>query len=375
MKTRLALPCLLMALIALMAPSCAESFPDCRETVTCVVATGGNAAVSGGTSAGGSGGIMASGGAAGAPMAGAAGALPCGKRCDGNKPFCDVLRGKCVECLRHETCEDPAASACSSDGACSACADSSQCTHISGKNVCSGGACVACGAHSDCPLASASQCWEKFSICTPCSTDAQCAHVPGKTVCSDGTCVQCTGTKAEACGTRSVPLVCDSKSNTCSTFKDSSAGLCQPCVSDAQCRPGQLCVQETLFNGQKLGFACFWKEGETQHGAPANCALSGRPFVKQVQNAASIDGAIADICTLRVSSCLALKQFSDVDCATSPTNPMADDSKCGVVPGMDARCAVVEEVVFRCTMTCGSNEDCLSPVACEGAVTSVCKFN
>jgi len=37
MKTRLALPCLLMALIALMAPACSDSFVDCRETVTCVV--------------------------------------------------------------------------------------------------------------------------------------------------------------------------------------------------------------------------------------------------------------------------------------------------------------------------------------------------
>gem|GEM_PF-2759616 len=40
MKTRLALPCLLMALIALMAPACSESFLVCRQTVTCVVGSG-----------------------------------------------------------------------------------------------------------------------------------------------------------------------------------------------------------------------------------------------------------------------------------------------------------------------------------------------
>jgi len=40
MKTRLPLPCLLLVLIALMAPACSESFPDCRETVTCVVGSG-----------------------------------------------------------------------------------------------------------------------------------------------------------------------------------------------------------------------------------------------------------------------------------------------------------------------------------------------
>jgi len=397
MKTRLALPCLLMALIALMAPACSESFLDCRETVTCVGNSGGNAAVSGGMSTGGSGGMMA-----GAPsIGGSAGALPCGKVCDGAEPFCDVLRGscvqcrgqldcvtglcevgagKCVECLSHETCVDPAAARCSGTGACATCADNSQCAHIPGKNVCSAGACVACAAHSDCAMADASQCSAQSS-CTGCTDDAQCAHIPGKNVCSAGACVQCTGTKAEACGfSGSDRLVCDSINKTCSTLKAGKAGPCKPCVSDAQCVPGQLCVQE-IFNGNMLGFACFWKKGG-QNGAPASCFIDGRPFSKQLSSASSIDGATADICTLSISSCLAFEQFKSGDCATDPTAPpavrMADDSKCGVVPGADARCAVVQgEVgVFRCTMTCLSSEDCKFPVACDDTVSpNVCKFS
>ena len=386
MKTRLALSCLL---IALMAPACSESFLDCRETVTCVGNSGGNAAVSGGMSAGGSGGLIA-----GAPsIGGAAGTLPCGKLCDGAEPFCDVVHGKCVqcrgqldcvtglcevgagkcvECLSHETCVGPAVARCSNAGVCATCTDNSQCAHIPEKNVCSAGACVACKSHSDCTMADKAQCSAQSSSCTACTDDTQCAHIPGKNVCSAGACVQCTGTKAEACGSQdSVPLVCDSINKTCSMLKAGKAGLCEPCVSDAHCKPGRLCVQETV-NGQKLGFACFWKEGDTQNLAPANCSLNGRPFIKQELNASSIDGAKADLCTLRVSSCLAFQQFSDVAC----TEPAMADSKCGAVPGVDARCAVMQPEVFKCTMTCGSNEDCISPFNCDTDQTPrICKFS
>ena len=389
MKTRLALPCLLMALIALMAPACSESFVDCRETVTCAGNSGGNAAVSGGMSAGGSGGLMA-----GAPsIGGSAGTLPCGKLCSGAEPFCDVLRGscvqcrgqldcvtgfcevgagKCVECLSNETCVGPAAARCSK-GVCTACLDNSQCAHIPGKNVCSAGACVACAAHSDCTMADKAQCSAQSSSCTACTDDTQCAHIPGKNVCSAGACVQCTGTKAEACGSQdSVPLVCDSINKTCSTLRAGKTDVCQPCVSDAQCMPGRLCVQETLNSGQKLGFACFWKEGDPQVGAPANCFIDGRPFSKLLASASSIDGATANICTLSISSCLALQQFKNVICATTATIPTADDSKCGVVPGVDARCAEVQPEAFSCTMTCGSNKDCRFD--CD-MIPGICKFN
>jgi len=120
-------------------------------------------------------------------------------------------------------------------------------------------------------------------------------------------------------------------SKTCSTLKAASADICQPCVSDAHCKPGRLCVQE-IVNGKMLGFACFWKEGDPANGAPPTCLVEGRPFAKQVLNASSIDGATANICTLRVSSCLALQQFSSVDC--KGTDSMADHSKCGAVPGV-----------------------------------------
>ena len=394
MKTRLTLICLLVALIALMAPACSESF-DCRETVSCVVGlggavpiaatsgnTGGNAAVSGGSSAGGSGG-MSAGGAS--PIAGSAGALPCGKLCSRTKPYCDVLRGecvqcraqmdcatgfcdvaagKCVECLGDDSCVDPAASSCSSTGVCSACADNSQCAHIPGKNVCSAGACVACAAHSDCTMADKAQCSAQSSSCTACTDDAQCAHIPGKNVCSAGACVQCTGTKAEACGA----FVCDSMSKTCSTLTAGTADLCKPCVSDAHCKPGRLCVQE-IVNGKMLGFACFWKKGDAQNSAPANCSPNGRPYARAL-NATSIDGVTADICTLSISSCLALKQFKNDIC-----NGTDDMTTCGAVPGVDARC-VSAETGFKCTMTCISNEDCVGSVACDTSPTPrTCNLN
>jgi hypothetical protein len=188
--------------------------------------------------------------------------------------------------------------------------------------------------------------------------------------------VQCTGAKFAACGlSMGTPLVCDSLKHTCSSNKQTSAGLCQSCVSDAQCTAGKVCVLDKFGTPSKdVGYFCHWKQGDTAAGAPADCFSMGQPDVGVQKNGVSIDGVTSDICTLRSSTCVALNEFSSKNCA-NPVLP--DDSLCGVSPPKDAKCAQVgASTNYRCTMTCGSDDDCPSSFTCNKGVSPfVCSLN
>jgi hypothetical protein len=193
-------------------------------------------------------------------------------------------------------------------------------------------------------------------------------------VCLNGACVQCTAEKSTACGAESASgtaYVCDSIKHTCTTQVASSAGLCDACVSDAQCAPGELCVLDTLEtpNGTKsVGYFCHWKQGGGASGAPADCKTGGRPYAG-VRSVASIDGETADVCVLRSSSCVANGNFSNKDCAPGGT---PDDGLCGVASPSDAKC-VPYGAGYRCTMTCLGNDDCRGISSCLTSVSpNVC---
>jgi hypothetical protein len=261
------------------------------------------------------------------------------EHCPGNMPICDASKNTCVECLNNADCTEASASLCLS-GTCSHCAANADCSHIAGKNVCKTVPDSDAGTSSDDAGASA------------------------------GTCVQCTGTDYGACGqSNGKNLVCDSLNNTCSSSTQHSAGLCQTCVSDAQCHAGELCAEQ-IFNGKPVGYYCFYIKGDTANGAPALCS-SSRPYV-QTTHTKSIDGQAADLCKLAVSTCPALNQYRSRDCAPSGT---PDSSLCGFAPPGDAQCAVFDTGVYRCTVTCLSDDDCLSGVACNtGASPRVCNL-
>ncbi|HVW25535.1 MAG TPA: hypothetical protein VHC69_09200 [Polyangiaceae bacterium] len=164
------------------------------------------------------------------------------------------------------------------------------------------------------------------------------------------------------------PLVCDSLQRACTTFKAQSAGLCDPCVTDAECVPGELCVLDTVGSGANLknvGYFCHWKQGDTANGAPSDCTATGTPYVKVVSNATSIDGVKADVCVLRVSSCPANADFSSKNCAPTGT---PDDKLCAFSPPIDAKCAQFGPTSYRCTMTCLSSDDCRNGSICTTAV-------
>lgn len=374
LRTGLALSSSLLLMSVLVASACSNTADDCAVTSTCPPPGG---AAAGGTSSGASAGKAGSGGnpsgganggdsgnaPGGSTVAGGAGAftggeggaggstmtLPCDGACKAPKPVCDEPTDTCVQCLVENDCATGAKKKCDTTAK----------------------TCVECLASTDCSTAAAAKC--DGGSCGKCTSNDDCAHIAGKGVCDKtaGECVECTGTDYSSCGSDGgTPLVCDTKARTCTTSKEHAGDLCKPCVSDAQCQLGQLCVKQTFgAPAQDVGFFCFWKKGDTANGAPATCLPGADPYANTLLNQTSIDGVTKDICGLRASTCVARNQFSSKDCSTSGA---ADDQKCGFVPKKDSKCVQADVGVFRCTMPCGSADDCPGSLACDG--TSFCKL-
>jgi len=337
-----------------------------------------------------------SGGAGDAGSAGTGGAPPCDGSCSGKKSVCLPATNTCVECADKSTCTSPRTACDATTHKCVECIDKSTCSgskpacdttknacvECTTKTDCTNSAeplcdptaetCVACLRQGDCISATASAC--NAGTCAACTKDSECSDIAGKGVCNAGTCVQCTGTKFAACGlSTGTPLVCDSLQHTCTSDKQASAGLCQSCVSDAECTPGKICVLDKFGTPSKnVGYFCHWKQGDTADGAPADCFSLGQPYAGVQQSAVSIDGATSDICSLAASTCVALNEFRSKNCA-NPTLP--DDSLCGVNPPKDAKCVQFGATTYRCTMTCLSDDDCPGTACDKGVSPFVCKLN
>ena len=359
--------------------ACSNAADDCQNTGTCDPVGGSSAAgtatgakggsqvggnsstggstagdsgsAAGGSSAAGKGGSMAAAGEAGA--GGVGGKLPCDGACAAPKPVCDEPADTCVECLEEGDCAAGVKKKCDTTAK----------------------ACVECLAATDCSDAKLAKC--DAGACAKCTSNDDCAHVAGKTVCDTaaGECVQCTGKDYASCGmSAGKPLVCDSKARTCTNTKEHSGGLCSPCVADAQCGLGQLCAKEQFgAPKQDVGYFCFWQQGAAIGGAPDDCTLpTNRPYVSTLKNQTSIDSAAATICGLRTSTCVARNQFSSKDCSTASAS---DDNKCGFAPTKDSKCLPFGASQFRCTITCGSDDDCPVNFPCDtNAPNPVCKL-
>jgi len=307
--------------------------------------------------------------------------------CSSPTPACNTATNACVQCTGNANCGGATPACNTATNTCVQCTSNSNCGGLTPLCDTTKNTCVECLSSSDCKSAAASLC--SSGTCSPCAADADCSHIAGKTVCktssmSDGDagaepgdagatpneCVQCTGTDYAACGqSAGKALVCDSNANTCSTTATAqSAGLCQPCISDAECTPGKRCYLET-FNGSSVEYFCFWKQGDTTNGAPTDCPTAGRPYVKSEKDVTSIDGDTATLCTLRSTTCTAYNQFSNIDCAPSGT---PQDALCGFAPGADSKCATYG-AGYRCTTVCASNDDC--KFSCNiGASPNICTF-
>ena len=333
----------------------------------------GNAATSGGgtiASAGGHGGAASIG-----ESAGSGGAPPCDGDCKGSTSVCDEPTNTCVECLSKVDCKSPKPACDTATKSCVECTATTDCKDAS-KLLCDQAAqqCVACLKQADCTSPSASAC--NGGACAACTKDEECSNIAGKSMCNAGTCVQCTGKKFAGCGQDSgTPLVCDSLKKTCTSTKQQSAGLCEACVSDAQCNPGQMCVLDKFGNpGKDVGYFCHWKQGAPSGGAPANCSLTGKPYSDRQLAVTSIDGSISDICMLRTSTCVANNQFAAKDCAIASA---PNDAACGFAPTEDSKCVLYDSPssTYRCTMTCLVADDCPGTTCKTGTSPRVCSFN
>ena len=355
-----------VAVLAGYVAGCAHSADQCEQTATCKpVGSAGSSSETGGTGGktssggtsgthkGGTGGIASASSSAGG-KAGASTTAPCNGACTGTKPICDTDKNECVECTKKEDCTADAT-----------------------KAVCNTtkGACVACNENNDCKDASASRCDTSTNACSACSVDDDCKQITGKAICLTGDatlpnqCVQCTGKRYSACGQlEGTDLVCDSLAHTCTTDKKTkSATKCKPCVSDAQCLPGQLCAKQS-YGEKSVGYFCFWKQGDTANGAPSDCtAAENRPYVNIQQGVVSIDNETATLCMLRaVVTCPAINDYSSKSCAR---NGVAENQLCGWLPGSDSLCVPFGASQFLCTSACTTNLDCEQNYTCNELTT------
>ncbi len=356
-----------------LAWGCSSASEDCQVLRTCAAAAGtggegtsGNGGTTGkGGKGGGGGGTSTAGdsGSAGeatsggggepggAGAGGDGGSEPCDGACGGDTPVCDVATETCVECLGPFDC-DPSLICDTGSNTCVECIGNEDCIDPA-TSKCDGGVCVGCGASED------------------------CSHIDGKTVCDTDAseCVECIGTDYSTCGEDlGTPFVCDSQTRTCTTNKEHSAGLCVPCVSDANCALGSLCVLETFGDADEpVGYFCFWKQGDTENGAPTDCFTGGKPYAGVTLDAVSVDGVTADICSLRGSTCVARADHDNKDCKSGG---VGDNSLCGFAPPEDAICDQVGvSTNYICTMRCSADRDCPSPATCNtGAGTPYCEL-
>ena len=310
--------------------------------------------------------------------------------CSSPTPVCNTATNACVQCTGNANCGGATPACNTATNTCVQCTSNSNCSGATPLCDTTKNTCVECLSSADCKSAAASLC--SSGACSPCAADADCSHIAGKTVCKTGNmsdgdagtepgdagataneCVQCTGTDYAACGqSGGKNLVCSSLTNTCSTSAEHSAGLCETCVSDAHCTLGEMCAEE-MFNGQSVGYFCFYKQGDTANGAPAVCGSPSRPYSGVLKNAVSIDGETADICSLVTSTCTGLNEYRSKDC-TSSTNT-ANDGACGFAPGVDSKCIAYSSPAYACTTTCLSDFDCRIGVTCNTHVNPpVCIF-
>ncbi len=310
-----------------------------------------------------------------------------------NERLCEVASGVCVQCLENTDCTTGGAAAsrcannqcgpCAVDADCNEvpglpacktgvgahcvectenpdCTDSTRsvCKTVAGDGVAAVDTCVECVADADCRAAGRSNCVN--NECAPCAVDTDCRHIVGPPnnsafICDApaGGCVQCKSDDFARCTVNGVPRVCDSRGDAppvCSTtISPGATNACGPCIADAQCADGRLCVQQTFGvanapvedvapDGTIVTTFCFTRVADDI------CPISGRPFTSLKNNAVSIDGVVGDVCGLALTTCPALGDFREGKVCTT-------DPDCGAVPFADGLC----NPSGGCTVPCGGN--------------------
>ena len=318
-----------------------------------------------------------------------------------DNPDCPAATPKCTtnntcisECTNHDDCTDPArpqctnnlCTACTADEACTGRTEGTHCVLTAGDSAV--GTCVACTAHDQCANPTP-QCTNHE--CTKCTNSDACTGRTGTEICDStddatygGKCVQCTGKDYSTCTQGALKYVCDSLVRSCSTAAlEKSADACQPCISDAQCQVGKLCVFQTFDDpldapnrgSTDIGYFCAWRKDAAS--GPAGSCFSERPFIRTVDESAenqSIDGIATDLCVLAVTTCPAYSHYRSKDCKSQLGT--ADDTLCGKPVVDDGYCVQVDASTFRCSTYCGGDDDCKAGFSCNAATSpDTCSLN
>lgn len=310
--------------------------------------------------------------------------VPCEGRCSGSTPICDSSTNTCVECTSTDDAHCIATGkVCGSRKTCVECESAQQCTAV-GKPVCDdspsspkANTCVQCLTNDHCTAPEASLCDTSVdpltnlprNVCVGCSSSRDCSHIAGKAVCLPASatepskCVQCTKDDTKACTNGTTTTLCHGLTHECTDQLKESAGLCNECVSDAQCLPGQACVPETFGVEQTSLYACLWKKGDPSPSAPANCSdPTNQPYIITRPDVTTIDGTKATVCGLAVSTCGAVLE------AVTPTIDCAPDglpvhSLCTFDGYESGRCVKARNERYQCSPRCSKNADCYDGIS------------
>ena len=219
-------------------------------------------------------------------------------------------------------------------------------------------------------------CDESSDTCVECVGDGDC----GSEFCVDNACVECR-TNLDCGNISGIQIACSMIDNTCAT-NDHSANVCQRCVADSQCQIGQLCVMQTFGTpAEDVGYFCAWDKDAPAPGPSGDCSTV-RPYIRELLNAQSIDGVMADLCALMLSTCEA---FNDNGNPCGDGNPpgstgVAHDDLCGFAhsaetpadgTNVDAYCVDNGDAVnpLRCASICNNqangNYYCPAGTMCE----------
>lgn len=302
--------------------------------------------------------------------------------CDPSEPGCRDAgfdAGDAAEVPDSGPIDSGACAECDADhcvgGECVQCTAATASADCTGQTLlCVDNRCVGCAGAADCTEPNVPICEE--GACAPCTADPQCADIAEGPLCdeSSGRCVECDQLDASRCGGNPCR-----PNGRCSDYP-STQEACQPCDTDANCREGQLCVEMTYAvppPERVVGTFCQWRQDATAADAPngqcANTRLESRPWARRVVLAESVDGELADICTLATTTCPAFLQHRQAVAGCDA--PLTGDAACGAPDLNDGLCRYQTPPTNpRCTYPCLGTEDCAPGSTCPAAGDRFCSI-
>ncbi len=261
-------------------------------------------------------------------------------------PFCEPTSNRCVECLTGVDCRDPARPVCDpSTNSCVRCVLDSQCP---AGNVCTNNACVpGCSANQACP---AGQVCSGAGQCVQCLNDTHCGGATPRCDTQSSRCVACLPGATDNCPVGQYcrnDFVCE---RGCKAGADCPSGVCLPnhscggCTADSQCAAGNVCSNGTCIAACSAtapcgaGKECCNGRCEDLVNDNANCGACGRTCGG---GAACCNGACQPLDTVTHCGACGRSCASGQGCCAgtcTPLNTLTNCGVCGTACGVDQFC-------------------------------------